>query len=334
MFSFNPLGNQRGRYTGKLIFEYQKLLFRNSGNDWCVTQFRDALIQRMAQRTVVDFQDYRPMSVYINGEYYGILNFREDTGTKYFENHYGVPEEGVTIISSHLQDPNIPGDKTQYVLDAGEPSELSKWKKDLEFAYTADMKNQDNYKEVCNLIDIENFIQYMMLQLYISNTDWPQNNLRLWRYNTLYDNRTSAKNISHGFDGRWRFVLKDTDFGMNMYDMNNVRHNTLSHAMGSGDVFSLGKVLTNLLKNDTFKEMFIVTMCDFINYVAEPDYLVQMISEMQIGISGEITYHMKKWRGTSNTTVMRNWDAEVEKMRKFVDGRPKYFVDIFKNALI
>ncbi len=328
-FIFNPLENQRGRFTGKFIFEFQKYVVRNSGNDWCSSHIRDALMQKMADRTVVDYQDYRPMTVYLNGKYNGILNYREDTNSKYFENHYGVPEEGVSIISSHLQVNVVPGDTTRYVLDEGNIEELNKWNSDLNFVISGDMTDEKNYKQACSLFDMENFSEYMLLQIYYANTDWPQNNLRMWRYNPYYD--PTLKPVSNGFDGKWRFILKDTDFGLHLYDDNNVKHNTLLHAVNSGDMFGLGKMLKNLLKNEEFKQLFITSACDLLNYTADIEYIEQLITEMQVGISQEVPYHFKKWRSGNTKNELAAWDASIERMRDFIRLRPQYLTEYIKR---
>ena len=68
------------------------------------------------------------------------------------------------------------------------------------------------YKEIEKNIDLENFIQYTALNLFVCNTDWPHNNVRLWRYTGEYDLDIPQS------DGRWRFALRDMDFSFGRYE--------------------------------------------------------------------------------------------------------------------
>ena len=62
--------------------------------------------------------------------------------------------------------------------------------------------------EMEEIIDVDNFIKYMAFQIYIVNPDWPHNNVMAWKY-------TGPVNESvYGMDGKWRFVLRDLDFGL------------------------------------------------------------------------------------------------------------------------
>ena len=53
-------------------------------------------------------------------------------------------------------------------------------------------------KKVEKGLDIDNYIDYHIAQIYYSNTDWPGNNTKIWR--------------SRNNDGQWRWILYDTDF--------------------------------------------------------------------------------------------------------------------------
>ena len=60
------------------VTDFKSLALRNAGNDFDYLFQRDAIIQRnMARHTDLDWQAYRPAIVYVNGEYFGMLNFRE-----------------------------------------------------------------------------------------------------------------------------------------------------------------------------------------------------------------------------------------------------------------
>jgi hypothetical protein len=78
---------------------------------------------------------------------------------------------------------------------------------------------QDNadYNWVCNQIDLDNFIQYQLTEIYLNNRDWPGNNIKFW--NTLAD------------DSKWRWILFDTDFGFGIWNSTDYQANTVEFAL-------------------------------------------------------------------------------------------------------
>ena len=83
-------GNKKIMEEGNVADKFKTLLLRNGGNDGQSTIFRDALMQSLVEHTSLDIQAYKPVIVFLNGEYWGIHNIRERFDRHYFEQYYGV----------------------------------------------------------------------------------------------------------------------------------------------------------------------------------------------------------------------------------------------------
>ena len=84
----------------KNIEKFKRLVLRGGGNEsdaWEVTFFRDILTQSLMVGTSLDLQAYQPAVVFLNGEFYGILNIRERMDDRYLAAHYNCSEEDVAI---------------------------------------------------------------------------------------------------------------------------------------------------------------------------------------------------------------------------------------------
>ena len=164
--------------------DFKSIILRNAGNDFDYLYMRDAIIQRtMAQHTDLDWQAWRPAIVYINGTYKGILNLRErSTDDNIYTNYDGL--EDIDMLENW------------YELKAGD---IENWKA-FEAFYA---EHGHTLEEYAQWIDWKEFINLMLMNLYYNNQDFPGNNIVMWR-------KRSA-------DGRWRFVAKDTDFGIGLY---------------------------------------------------------------------------------------------------------------------
>ena len=113
----------------------------------------------------------------------------------------------------------------------------------------------------------------MATELYIGNADWPGNNVRIWRAR-----QTSDKPYE---DGRWRFMMYDTDDSMGMlakakYDTDPFLDKNHWKSGPLNESCLLGLMLTKLLENAQFKNMFRQT---FIRIGSE-NFSLQKVNEL------------------------------------------------------
>jgi len=265
--------------------KYRSILFRNSGNDFSYTMMRDGFMQSLiANRMNADYSAYKPAVCFMNGEYYGIQNLRERSNSDYVYSNYGLSEEEILLL-----DGSIGVNET-----ASDPifKELSN------YVRNNDVTNVNVYSQINNMIDIDNFISYYIAQIFWNNTDWPHNNLKVW------------KKID---GGKWRWILYDTDFGFGLYDAG-YNNNTLTYAIDKGDAPS-SVILKRLLLNETFKNKFIDRFCIHLSSTFETKRVNHVMDSIVNMISKEIVYHKAKWGGN-------NFNNEITRMKTFASQRP------------
>jgi len=290
--------------SGDLIKSFKTIVLRNSGNDWDETLFRDALMQSLFSHTLINTQAYRPVIVFLNGEYWGIYNLRERVDEYYVESYYGVNPEDIVLLSNNGEiNVGLPGDEQQY-LDM------------LAFIKSNDMTNAENYAYVQTWMDIENYIDYEIAEIYSNNTNWPHVNIKYWRKKT----NQFEPEAPYGQDGRWRWMIYDTDFGFG-YDggKSAVEHNNLLNAtrpIPNGDLFS------SLLKNPEFQTSFINRFADQLNTSFVPTHVIDRIDQMQSVLEPEIAEAIIRWRGSNGS--VDQWDKDVDLLRYFAANRPGY----------
>ena len=137
---------------------------------------RDGLAALITQKAApeVDAMAYRPVVVFLNGEYYGIMNMREFENKKYIQNVYGIEdEEGITVISTEMDTSNggrYDGTWFYYNQDDGPEGELQQFVTLLDDIVS---KGRYTYEEAAERIDMDNFMKYCAINLFLCNTDWP-----------------------------------------------------------------------------------------------------------------------------------------------------------------
>jgi len=83
----------------KKIDEFKSFLLRNSSQDWSNSFLRDGFSSNiLAQDNLFDiaFEGYRPAVLYLNGEYRGLINIREDDDNDYVETNFGLKSDEFT----------------------------------------------------------------------------------------------------------------------------------------------------------------------------------------------------------------------------------------------
>ncbi len=81
------------------VTTFSSLILRTSGQDVNSTKLRDAFYAQITKNEMnLDYMEYRPCAVYINGQYWGLYNLREQEDENYISNHYGVSTESIDII--------------------------------------------------------------------------------------------------------------------------------------------------------------------------------------------------------------------------------------------
>lgn len=284
------------------LTEWKSIELRNAGNDFDYLYLRDALIQRnMGRRADLDWQPWQPAIVMINGEYKGILNIRPRSNEDYVYTFYDGLED-VTVVENWWE------------LKEGEQSQLDAFKAFYE-------AHGHTYEEFDAVMDVSEFCNLMIVESFHNNVDFPGNNIEMWRP------------IADG--GRWRWIVKDTDFGMGLYDrpfnykyldwlydpnfdQNNNWANKYEHT----------RLFRRLMDIDRFKNMFIdrcaVYMGDFLNGTV----LASDLDEMTAVIRSEYKHHRKLFNER-----WPNYDEEVTKAKNWARNRTTFFYNHLAERL-
>jgi len=282
-------------FPDKSIQTFQALVLRNSGNDWEYSMFRDPLMQSLVSSTSLVVQAYRPVIVFLNGEYWGFYNLREKINEHYIASNYGYDPDNLDILED--DEAVIQGESDHYL-------------QMLNYITSHDMGVPGYYAVLKTYMDVENFIDYQVAEIYYHNTDWPGNNIKFFRPRTE--------------DGLWRWMIFDTDFGFGLYDGYAYIRNTLEFATEpDGPAYPNPPwstlLLRRLLKNTEFRNSFINRFADHMNTIFSPDEVIDRIDSLKANIDQEMENHFARWGGDVLT-----WQNEVESMREFARLRNGY----------
>jgi hypothetical protein len=289
-------------FASKESASYGSVVLRNSGNDFWNTMFRDALMQSIVKDQMdIDYLAYDPKAIYLNGQYWGILNLREKIDADYFESNYGIDKSDLDLIEWGALEGSVDG-----------------YQNYLTTLASIDRSTEQAFQLIDNNIDVQEFINYQVSQIYFCNTDWPGNNVKFWRQRST--------------NGKWRWVLWDMDFGMGLYqNVSYPTHPTLDFATADdgpawpNPPWSTAH-LRMLLENPQFKSRFIETFTAALSTTFKPERVVEQINSFQQKIAPEMVYHTARWG-----IAYSNWNNEVQRLRDFATERSAFMDTYFGN---
>ncbi len=278
----------------------KKLILRNSGNDFQSTLFRDGAVQKMVENLNIETQGYQPTTVFLNGEYWGILNAREYFDSDFFSEKYNVADKHIELVENGTV---VEGDAAH-------------WQQVTAFFQGADLSDTETYLQAGRLVDIDSFIDHQIANILVANVDWPHNNVKAWRYS----GKATSYNNKGVLDGRWRWLLYDTDLALF-----SPAFNSLASALGSSPTRQLKGtepstlMLRRFMQNRAFKTRFINRFADLLNTTFDPAQTTATIKEQQRVIEPEMARHLARWKAPTDLAA---WNHEVNKMLIFVAQRP------------
>ncbi len=289
--------------------EYNRLILRNSGNDWEETMFRDALMQEIVKHMDFDTQAYQPYIIFINGEYWGLHNMRERFDKHYLARVHHVDPENIDLLEGNAVVKE--GDNVHY---------------HETFGYIRDngLSDPEHYDYIRTRIDVENYIDYQIAQIFVGNTDWPGNNIDFWRYRAADGYNPDAPGQ---MDGRWRWLAFDLDFGFHLYGRG-PDYNTLLHALGEishphGNPEWSVELFNHFMENEEFQQAFINRFLDQLNSAFLPERTVGIVEDMADYIQPEMQEHIQRWNTPSGG--INGWENRItSQLIPYAQQRPAY----------
>ena len=318
-------------FKNRDINRFTNIYLRNSGSsDNRHTLFRDALQHSLVINQMdLDCQAYRPAKTFINGEYWGIYNLREKLNTEYIASHHNVDPNNLDYLEFDF-------DNTPVVIE-GDPANYYTL---VDFMDNNDITLSENYNYVASQIDINEFINYQITEIFCDNINWPYTNMRWWREKTS--------------NGKWRWILLDMDFGFGFtkdggtYDFSSFyTNNTFDLAVSAPGSHSDGYesstfVFRTLIENDTFRNEFIQRFAGYLNTTFHADRVLHIVDSLKTQIYTEMPLHIDRWNDDDSDYLVNDdppipdmaaWETSVEYMREFAINRTshqrQHIIDFF-----
>jgi CotH kinase protein/Lamin Tail Domain/Chitobiase/beta-hexosaminidase C-terminal domain len=288
IYARNKYGNNLFNYTllpRKAQDKYSSFILRGTMGTWINSLFQDELAHDIVRELDFESQDFNPVIVYLNGEYWGIHALRERVDENFLARKYEVEKDDIILASSSPE--------YQMFLDDLEEMDLSK---------------EEDYSKIQNKTDISSFIDYQIAEIYLNNTDWPENNYDAWK--ATVNNR------------KWRWIFFDLDQGFGDVERNMLEHATNTEEKGWPNPPRSTLLFRKLLENDEFKYLFITRFAELLKTTFQYHIVKEKFEMIKNMYSAEVPRHINRWNYTDS---FEKWEEDIDKyLLKFLEERSCY----------
>ena len=243
------------------ITQTKTFCLRNGGSRCADSRFEDAFVQLLFAEHIdtLEYLDYRPVIVYINGRYRGLYDLRERANNTFADNNYGIDEDEVTEIED---------------MDSADPI----------YQPIRDLIWSDNptYETLCRYFDMPLLLDYTCCQAFATNTLFPSANVFMWVHgDTLRPDDP---------DCRIHPVLKDLDeLASTAPTTNWYNFITLQGSEGTwGSNYNCRRLYAVLFGMKEFQDAFLDRMQTYLGDFCKPSVTVPMVQQMRAEIEDEI----------------------------------------------
>lgn len=257
-----------GNATGQ---SYNRLVLRSGGTDHndettSGSMIRWNVVSRLAKEAGIICAGARPGILFLNGEYYGIIQLQEKYTRYNIAHAIGAQKDDIEKYETNeVSSARFGGYYTHLHLDLNDP---------------------ESRQRLENHVDIDDMLKHYAVNLIMNNVDWPTHNFLSWK---CAEGSASALG-----DGKVRFFLYDLD-AVYRNTEGAERTNTFQYLMeepleDSTDTLSL------LMTSDVYRQQFIDLSNELMDTTFSEEHVLQVIDEEneKIRSSMELYYSEKE----------------------------------------
>ena len=307
-------------YTGDektILNTFSRFRLTNGGSNYDgannSTCLNDVFVQQIC-RGMTNFTTtaYRPVTVFLNGEYWGYYAMREHYSDAYYSTNFHVKKSEVEYIDY----------TSRYILSDGDVDDWNAF-----YAEFSDYLNTQNFaldsvfdEFEAKYVDIDSFIDLVLVEAYADNWDFMQNgnNFRMWRVKTF------DRNNPFYTDGRLRFSMHDADmvFSTNNPKINNRLAMTGSKYISSNGGYPNYLMFKKLLCNEKFRQRLYNRIEYIATVVFEESRVDAKLNELYSMIEPFITDMRSRWAWTMSMSTIK---TRMDNLRSYLKNRYNWF---------
>lgn len=302
--------------SGAILTKIDRIVLRNGANDREFAGVRDELSMSLAKQSgYLDAQSTAPAAVFLNGKYYGFAWLHQNFSRAYLEERYGGTKDNYQVV----------GKAEGKIVDENAEGAADDYNKVLELAKSG-LTDDKKFEQFCSMVDIDNYMHYLAMQLFIDNRDWPGNNYKVWRYVASDGEEVTSKYQ----DGKWRYFFYDAEFAWGLYS-DGYANKTLTKILNGTHPAGGSVLISALMERADMREKLANNLCDLIGGAFSSENILATLEQKLADSDKEQLYALNK--GITSTWANEGtFENSRNEIREFADKRANIILgDICRN---
>jgi len=295
---------------GTPLLRYDQLVLRNGANDRDFGMIRNEVGYELARMAGLGTTSpVRGAAIFLNGDYYGFAWLQVRFNEQYLQDIFSAPTRDFQIVGM--------GERW---IDTEDEDEYEAVNHFNSFA-NKNLRNDNVFAEFSDLVDVEEMLLYYALQTYLGNHDWPNNNLKRWRYVGPQE-----EGLAPELDGRWRYIVFDLDWILGLYEDNPNPNRPSFQEMVNPRNDRYSGLLVSLLERSDMADKFAMMLCDIAANIVTVENVRDLINRLYGEADREIGFAFasrKYAHWVSRDTVAHNH----ANMLKVATDREAYIIN-------
>ncbi|MBN8246035.1 MAG: lamin tail domain-containing protein [Verrucomicrobia bacterium] len=217
-------------FPGTTVESFDTLVLRAGMNDHSNPYIKDELCRQLSSDLGMPASHGTFVHLFLNGTYRGYYNPVERIDDDFLQTYHGGGEDWDLMASmSELRE-----------------GDLVSWNQLMQLAQTTPATNTANYLKYQARLDLTNFVDYLLMPIYVDADDWPHNN---WR---------AARERVPG--GLWRFYNWDVEWSFGDPAGHSVSFNTINGQLSTTSPpwggAEIARIFNALKRHREFQQLF------------------------------------------------------------------------------
>ena len=272
---------------------FKHLILKPFTSSWTQSGINDYVSNQIASRLDLETLASRPVALYLNGEYWGIYYIHERPDEHYLEDHCHIDINGINLIEDWEGTCEAGSNLNFLIL--------------YDFIANNDLADPDAYSYVASQIDISNFIDYQIFEIFSANLDWPANNMRCWQEG----------------NGPWRWIFFDGDIGLITKEYDAFANATYDGPSTYPASSTSTLFLRKLLENESFKVAFLNRFNQLLHSAFAYETTKPLKDKAFEKLEGEIPNQVARFH---NPDSLQLWEQHMDGIDAFLSLRERHVV--------
>ena len=273
---------------------FKHLVLKPFTASWFLSGVNDHISSQLATRLDIEALASRPVVLYLNGEYWGIYYIHEKPDERYLEDRCHANIDEINLIEDWYG-----------TCEAGSNDNFLAL---YDYIANNDLSDPDAYDYIESQIDISNFIDYQIFEIFTANLDWPANNMRCWQDG----------------NGPWRWIFFDGDDCLIRQRHDEFAYATYDGPSGYPTSSRSTLFLRKLLENESFKTRFINRFNYLMNTALTYKSTLPLKDKIYSTLKEEIPNQVARFQDPDD---MQHWEHLMSRIETFLIERKDFVTE-------